>query len=140
MGALTPTSILAGLRAYGARIRIAGDRVHVEGVRRGDLPAELVVAARHHRDDLLDELHREAERLVIARTAAEWRARFERLAAEQMFVEGYEQTAARRRAFYEVLVDWVAKHPDVDVLPNSQAEPIAVMALAEIGIFERKEP
>lgn len=61
MGALTPTSILAGLRAHGARLHLVGDRVHVDGVRPEELPQELVAAAREHRDDLRDELQREAE-------------------------------------------------------------------------------
>lgn len=136
MGALTPTSILAELRAHGARLRLDGGRIHVDGVRPEDLPPALVVAARHRREELLGELHHEAGQLVPALTAAQWRARFERFTAERLFVEGYERNAARSWAYYKVLVEWTAAHPDVDLLPSCQAEPIARMALAELGIFD----
>ena len=68
------------------------------------------------------------------RSAAEWRARFELLAATRWHVEGYERDAARRWAYLELLCEWVESQPSVNALPSAEAEPIAVAALETLGI------
>jgi hypothetical protein len=139
------SAVLAELRGRGARVHLLSGRVRIEAAK-GLIPAPLIALAREHRDELLDVLHREAaadpalpNRLVLDRadrTAAQWRARFERLAAEQLFLEGYDRDDARRWAYLEVLVEWTLAHPDVDALPSCQAELVARMALSEMGIFD----
>jgi hypothetical protein len=72
----------------------------------------------------------------VERTAAEWVARFEILAASRWHVDGFDRDAARRWAFVAVLVEWVEQHPDVNLLPSCQADSIARMALAELGVVD----
>jgi hypothetical protein len=139
--------VLFEIRSRGATVCRVGDRLGVEPAQ--VLDDALRAAIREHRDQLLSLVEggggcqsppeNSCNTATLAdRTAAQWRARFEILAASRMFVEGYERNAARSWAYYDVLVEWTEQHPDVDALPNSQAEPIARMALAEIGIFEPK--
>jgi hypothetical protein len=119
--------LLADLRSHGARLRIVGERVRVEGVRAEALPAELLGQARAHRDAL--------RRLLAAeRTAAAWHARLELLAAERQHVDGWPREDARRWAYVEVLAEWTEAHPEVDASPSAEAKPIAVAALAARGI------
>lgn len=75
---------------------------------------------------------------VATRSAAQWRVRFELLAAERWHVDGYERDVARRRAFIDLAVEWTLAHPEVDALPSCEAEPIAVAALEVLGIREPK--
>jgi hypothetical protein len=137
--------VLLEIRSRGATVCRVGDRLGVE-------PAEVLddglrAAIRKHRGEILSLVEGGEGSLpppgnscntatLADRTAAQWRARFELLAAERMFVEYYTRDAARRCAYVETLAEWTELHPDVDALPNSQAEPIARMALAELGIFD----
>ena len=43
---------------------------------------------------------------------------------------------AEAQAFLDVCVKWCAAHPEVDALPSAQTEPIAVAALARLGIAD----
>jgi hypothetical protein len=52
------------------------------------------------------------------------------------FEAGYTRPAAESRAFVELAVEWTFAHPEVDALPSWQAEPIARMALSELGILD----
>lgn len=133
MGAVSALSILADLREHGAHLMVVRDRVHIGGVRRGDLPHDLVNLARVHRDDLRRLVEREA---AAGRTAEQWRARLEVLAAEKWHIDEWPRERARSWAYIEVLVEWTEAHPDVDVLPNAQAEAVARSAMAELGIVD----
>lgn len=54
----SPATILGDLRAHGAHVSLAGNRVRIEAPR-GLLTPELVECARQHRDELLGLLRRE---------------------------------------------------------------------------------
>ena len=77
----------------------------------------------------------------ITRTPAEWRVRFELLAASRWHVDGYQRDAARSWAYYELLAEWAEQDAHASTMPSSEAEPIARAALAELGVVEpRPEP
>lgn len=137
--------VLFEIRSRGATVCRVGDRLGVDPAQ--VLDDTLRAAIREHRDQLLSLVEwgggcqsppeNSCNAATLAdRTAGQWRARFELLAAEHMFVEGYQREAARSWAYIELLAEWTAAHRDVDLLPSCQAEPIARMALAELGIFD----
>lgn len=68
--------------------------------------------------------------------SADWRALYDERAGILEFEGGMARAQAEAQAFVEVCVEWVSAHPDVDSLPSAQAEPIAVAALARLGIAD----
>ena len=72
----------------------------------------------------------------ITRTPAEWRVRFELLAASRWHVDGYQRDAARRWAYYELLAEWTEQDATASTMPSSEAEPIARAALEALGVVQ----
>lgn len=133
------------IRSRGGTVCRIGDRLGVDPA--AILDETLRTAIREHRGELLSLVEggggcqsppeNSCNTATLAdRTAAQWRARFELLAASRWHVDGFDRGVARAWAYYETLVEWTAAHPDVDALPSCQAEPMAVMALAEIGVVD----
>lgn len=67
-------------------------------------------------------------------TAADWRAHFEERAGIREFDGGMIRAQAEREAFYDLAVEWIEAHPEVDTLPTSEAWPIVRAALEALGI------
>lgn len=71
---------------------------------------------------------------------ADWWGWYEELAAVLEYDGGLARAEAEARAFASVAVAWVTAHPAVDALPSAKAEPIAVAALAQVGIRLSSRP
>jgi len=69
----------------------------------------------------------------------DWRGEYEERAAVLEFEAALPRAQAEERAFIEIAVSWCMAHPELDARPSLEAEPIAVVALAEMGVFDPRE-
>ena len=65
-----------------------------------------------------------------------WRARYALAVATQRHVYGYPPVDARRRGYFDLLVEWTEQDATARTLPNAEAEPLARAALEALGVVE----